>query len=141
MNTSNSRKRLSVKDRRKKVAELLLAGSSYREIAHVLSVSLGTIAKDAAAVAAMFDDDTAETAVKYKTLELKRLDRLWLSHWKKALAGDVQATGQLLRIMERRAKLLGLDAPAKINIHQLDDETLMRLISELEDGSAETPES
>jgi hypothetical protein len=35
--------------------------------------------------------------------------------WTKALNGDVRAVDSVLRIMERRAKLLGLDAPTKID--------------------------
>jgi hypothetical protein len=38
-----------------------------------------------------------------------------LALWPAAMRGDVTAVTGLLRIMERRAKLLGLDAPVKVD--------------------------
>ena len=46
-------------------------------------------------------------------LELERLDALTLAAWPRARAGDDRAIRVVLRIMQRRAKLLGLDAPLK----------------------------
>lgn len=46
-------------------------------------------------------------------LELERLDTLWGIQYLTAQAGDVQAMAACMKIMERRAKLLGLDAPVK----------------------------
>jgi hypothetical protein len=47
---------------------------------------------------------------------LVRLDQLLQGVWLGAVDGNPAAVGLALRIMERRAKLLGLDAPAKIDI-------------------------
>ena len=52
-----------------------------------------------------------EPADDLRSLELERLDTIQVGLWTKARSGDVQAIDRLLRIMERRAKLLGLDAP------------------------------
>jgi len=52
-----------------------------------------------------------EPADDLRTLELERLDTVQVGLWQKARTGDVQSIDRLLRIMERRAKLLGLDAP------------------------------
>lgn len=48
-----------------------------------------------------------------RALEAERLDNLQNAYWLDAMAGDVPAGTQVLRIMERRAKLLGLDSPIK----------------------------
>ena len=49
-------------------------------------------------------------------MEAARLDRLLMDHWGKAIQGDVAATRTVLSIMDRRAKLLGLDAPQRIDL-------------------------
>ena len=54
-----------------------------------------------------------EPAKDVVVMELQRLDVLWGIQYLNAQAGDVGALGACLRIMERRAKLLGLDAPEK----------------------------
>lgn len=57
-------------------------------------------------------DDAAEDL---RLVESARLDRLQAAVWAQALHGDVKAVDAVLRVMERRARLLGLDAPAKID--------------------------
>ena len=46
-------------------------------------------------------------ADEVRRLELERLDQLQLGLWLKACKGDVSAVLGVLRIMQRRAKLLG----------------------------------
>lgn len=50
-----------------------------------------------------------EPAAEIRQLEADRLDRLQVQVWTKALRGDLPAVDRVLRIMERRSKLLGLD--------------------------------
>src|SRR5205823_5555376 len=57
-----------------------------------------------------------EPASMVRQLELERLDALQKSLWGKALAGDMPALDRILRIMERRSGLLGLDAPARLGV-------------------------
>lgn len=47
-------------------------------------------------------------------LELERLDEMQRSLWNKIQKGDIVAINAAIKIMERRAKLLGLDVPEKI---------------------------
>jgi len=49
-----------------------------------------------------------------RALELLRLDELLNALWDTAIAGDLKAVDRVLKVMERRAKLLGLDAPFEI---------------------------
>jgi hypothetical protein len=51
-----------------------------------------------------------------RQMELLRLDRLMRPHWEKADKGNVESGAFLLRVMERRSKLLGLDAPVKVDV-------------------------
>ena len=54
---------------------------------------------------------TREAAEDVRTMELERLDRMFGVHYLNAQAGDVDAVGAAMRIMDRRAKLLGIDLP------------------------------
>jgi len=58
--------------------------------------------------------DHSEGTEAVRQLELQRLDQMQFPLWPQVLAGDVQATTTALRIQERRASLLGLDAPKQI---------------------------
>ena len=58
--------------------------------------------------------DMGEGTEAVRQLELKRLDQMQFPLWPAVLAGDTSATSTALRIQERRASLLGLDAPKQI---------------------------
>jgi len=58
--------------------------------------------------------DMGEGTEAVRQLELKRLDQMQFPLWSQVLAGDIAATTTALRIQERRASLLGLDAPKQI---------------------------
>jgi uncharacterized protein YicC (UPF0701 family) len=47
-------------------------------------------------------------------MELDRLDRLQRAAWATAMQGNPKAILSILKIMERRAKLIGLDAPQRL---------------------------
>lgn len=57
-----------------------------------------------------------ESADALIELEMQRLDLLQSAVWSKAVAGDTFAVASVLRIMERRARLAGIDAPVKASI-------------------------
>jgi hypothetical protein len=96
-----------------KALDLRLAGASYRQIGVTLKVSHVQAYRD---VTGMLHQYASEPAEKVREVELGRLDRLLLAHWEKATKGDGEATRLVLSIMDRRAKLLGLDAPQRIDI-------------------------
>ena len=53
----------------------------------------------------------AEAVTEYRELELARLDALQAAHWPQAVAGSVRSADLVLRVIDRRMKLLGLDRP------------------------------
>jgi hypothetical protein len=55
-----------------------------------------------------------EPADEVRKQELDRIDRLQVAVWNRALKGDDKAINTVLRLMERRARLVGIDAPTKI---------------------------
>jgi hypothetical protein len=101
-----------VEQRRKQAIELRIAGATYEAIAKQVGYCDRT-----AAYRAVRDGLAAiprEAADALRNLENDRLDRIFLGLWQKARSGDKDAINGALNVMARRAKLLGLDAPTKV---------------------------
>ena len=99
-------------ERRVQALELRKAGCTYREIGAALKCGVKTVHVDVRqALAALAK--TEEVGTEVRTLELARLDGLWLGAWPRAKKGDDRAIRSCLQIMRRRAEMLGLDAPEK----------------------------
>ncbi len=94
--------------------ELRRLGFGYREIAAHLEI--GRTRAHQLVTAAMEDAkaQVAESVDLIKAEEISRLDGLLRGVWPNARRGHLGAVDRVLKIMERRAKLLGLDAPAKL---------------------------
>jgi len=88
-----------------------MEGKTFEEIAR----EAGYASKQAAfdAVKRSLELIVREPAEELLKLDLERLDVMWGIHYINAQGGDVQALSACMKIMERRAKLLGLDAPVK----------------------------
>ncbi|TCO47314.1 hypothetical protein [Actinocrispum wychmicini] len=97
-------------ERRGRALELRKAGASYEQIAQQCGYSHRATAHRAVtqALASVAD----ELAADVRTLELSRLDSMLMGLWRAARDGDASAVDRVLKIMERRAKILGLDTPA-----------------------------
>jgi len=105
-------RRLRAVERQRRALELRKAGASFDEIGS----SLGYRGKSGAyqAVMSALRRTLQEPADEVRKLELARLDRAQRSAWERMLHGDLDALGKVLKVMEHRAKLLGLAAPEKI---------------------------
>ncbi len=109
-------KRLNAVQRRIRVLEMTQAGQTVREIGAALGVSHGTAWNDLKrALKEYADQQTVETAT-LRALEQERLEQLHDAVWPKALAGNVNAVEAVLAVMTRRAKLLGLDVPVRVDL-------------------------
>ena len=104
---------IAAAERQRRALELRKGGASLRAIGDALGCSHETARQDVAAALAALVAETRADAEVYRTLELERLDALQLAHWSKAMRGDYQSSMVLLRVFERRARLLGLDATAE----------------------------
>jgi len=92
--------------------ELRKAGATYETIAQMLGYASKSTAFTA--VNRIMSQTKREATKEAFEMELRRLDDLMMTLWPLARAGDnMAAIDRVLRIMERRAKLLGLDAPEK----------------------------
>lgn len=92
---------------------LRMEGKTFEDIAKELKYNSKQSAFDA--VKRALDSVVREPAESLITLDLERLDVLWQIQYLGAQAGDVSALGACMRIMERRAKLLGLDATRRFD--------------------------
>ena len=95
-----------------KALVLRRAGATYEQIARELKLSNRSIAFKL--VQGAIADIPREEAQECLSLELERLDAMLRGGlFEKARVGDLNAVDRVLRIMDRRARYLGLDSPEK----------------------------
>ena len=106
-----ARKEADQAERRRQALELRKAGATYDQIARQIGYANegGAYKAVQAALKAVY----REPADEVRKLELERLDRLTLALWTRAKEGEAEAIDRVLKLMDRRAKLLGLDAPTR----------------------------
>lgn len=95
----------------RKALELRKAGATHDQIAEQLGVANRSVAWKL--VRSAIVEIVREPAEEVLQIELARLDAMLLGCWTKAKSGDPHAIDRALRIMDRRAKYLGLDAPTR----------------------------
>lgn len=100
--------------RREKTLELRAEGRSIRSIAGKLGVSKSQVQRDIEKELKAAAEGRKKIAGLIIDLELAKLDALEEKAWEHITDGELSAIDRVLRAMERRAKLLGLDAAEKI---------------------------
>jgi hypothetical protein len=111
--SKHSPARVRAAERQRNAMELRKAGATYAAIAGELGYSDARSAERA--VIAGLRAAGREASEDLLPMELDRLDRLQAGLWADAINGEVPAVLACLRIMERRSRLVGLDAPLKMN--------------------------
>lgn len=126
--------------------EQRLKGTPVRDIAEALGIDVREVQ---ASLRRMVTSISPTYRADLVELELERLDAMMSRHFDSATLGSIDSADLVLKIMDRRAKLLGLDAPAKTD-HTLRSERkeeltgtptdmmltrLRKLRGETEDGS------
>lgn len=109
-----SPRRIDAAEKRARALDLRKAGATYDQIAQQLGYANRGNAQRAVQTA--LKEITAEPARDVLTLELERLDAMLLGLWPQARRGNLGAVDRVLRIQERRARLLGLDSPARFSV-------------------------
>lgn len=112
--SKTSKRRLEAIELQRQALELRKAGVSYAVIAEKVGYSGPSGAFRA--VDSALKRTLQDPADEVRRLEIERLDAMLLGVWPRARSGDDEAIATVLRIMTRRAKLLGLDAPVKKDI-------------------------
>jgi hypothetical protein len=113
---------------------------TYREIGEELGIDPSTAYDSVLRATRMLPNERAEEMTKSMLAEMDRMARsLW------AIADDdstspalrVKTIGQLLRVQERRSRLIGLDAPTRRAIDVITPEAVDDLIENLKAEIAE----
>ena len=121
------RRIIDTAERRSYVLALRKAGATYRQIAEAVIREFGEeklpkgfnelyAYKDVKRELDKLRTQMAEDVGEIRRLEVERLDDLLRGLWKQARTGNQGAVDRVLRIMKRRADLLGLDAPSRAEV-------------------------
>jgi len=122
---------IEIAERRKEALNLRIMGLSYTEIAEQLEVSRPTAIRDIQTVLAELRQETLKEAEDLRNIELRRLELATAAIMPKVAAGDMQAIAALIRLSERRCKLMGLDK----QIEQMEHDVRVRVVREAMDAS------
>ena len=109
---------LDFKQRDARVFELRIQGHTFDQIAGEVGYSGPSGAWQA--YQRIKGETIFESIDEARQLELMRLDEMQLAVWDRAINGDLPAAHCVLKIMDRRAKLLGLDKPEKAEVNKWD---------------------
>lgn len=106
--------RLRAEEHRARALQLRLAGATYEQIGQQLNFTRQHAYYLVSTALARTRARNEETAEQMVALDLGRLDALLLGLWQQAAQGNLLVIDRVLKIMERRARLCGLDAPTKL---------------------------
>jgi hypothetical protein len=95
------------------IMQLRVAGWSVWQIAEHLGVESPMVHNRILEQLTSWRDMTQEMSNELRELELQRLDEFLRALWPKIQTGNPRAIETALKVSERRAKLMGLDAPEK----------------------------
>jgi hypothetical protein len=115
---------LTAIQRQRAALDLRISGETFQEIADALGYKHASGAKFAVDSALM--KTIKEPADQLRDMEVARMDVMLKSLWPGVLKGNARTVEVAIKVLERRAKLLGLDAPIKINIEQIVNEAAER---------------
>lgn len=113
-------KRLEAK---KQALSLRASGATYRQIAETLDISVGVAHNYVQNALKDVQQEIDKEADMLRALEVERLDQMLLAlapmlraNQREGRTANLGAIDRALKIMERRAKLLGLDAPVRSDL-------------------------
>jgi len=130
--------------RQQRVLELRETAMSVRAIAtQIIAEGLApadynhaTVSRDVKSEFKRLQERGCEIAEHARAMELLRLDVMLHAVWGKIGAGDVRAIDTALRVGERRAKLLGLDAPVKQDMTSNGNSLVIEYVNDWRNTSA-----
>lgn len=127
-------------EQERKIIAQWIAGESPASISESVGLSESTVQRVRKAALQRTTPLRDEKAEELRELELQRLDELQAAHWMIATqplmfaGGTHKSAGVVLSCIDRRAKMLGLDAPVRADVRvqgQLDAE-IEQLVAQLE---------
>src|SRR5262245_6416294 len=108
-----SPRRLLAAQRRAEIVRLRVEGRTLQAIADEIGLSRSAVHESLTNELKKLADRSQEAAAAYRELTLARLEALFAAVWPKVQDGHVPSVNAAVSILDRQAKLLGLDAPAR----------------------------
>jgi hypothetical protein len=109
-----SPRRIRALERRERAMALRVAGKSYADIGAALGVSAQRAYQYVTEELGKAAKRRAESAEAMVRLESDRIDQLWAALWPQCQKGVPRAVEVAVRLLDRRARMLGLDQPAQL---------------------------
>lgn len=103
-------------DRERRAFAMRLNGATFAAIGKALGLSTPGAYQAYKRALRRGREELAEETADHIALDAARLDKLIHAKWKSAVAGDNDAIDRVLRLLERRARLLGLDAASRTEL-------------------------
>ncbi len=123
--------RIALAEKERQALQLRKAGATYEAIAKALGYADKTGAR--ACVQRALKETIQEPADELRRLECERLDELLKALWPAALNGHTRSVEIALGVMDRRARLLGLDAATRKIVEVITEDVVDKAIRELEE--------
>lgn len=108
-------RRVKAAERTRQAIALKKAGLSLEAIGQRLGISKAAAGKALHRGLAELRAETLVDAEELRTIESARLDQAQAAIWPEVVKGKLAAIDRFVRIAQRRAALLGLDAPTKVD--------------------------
>lgn len=118
-NNTNA-KAINRAERDNRALELRKSGETLQRIANACGYCSASHAQQA--IVKKIREIPRQNAEDVRTIEMERLDRMFLALWKKVKEGDEGAIETSLKVMARRSKLMGLDAPLAVDLKKADED-------------------
>lgn len=112
--SKTSKRRIAARERWTRALELRKRGLIFEKIGEQMGCSRQMAHNMVSRALAELREKCHEEAEAVRELELQRLDEMFVMAFEQVEGGKLDAIDRALRIMDRRAKLLGLDAPTKV---------------------------
>ena len=109
----NSDRKVNAKIQRQKAVKFRLAGATYQAIADQMGCTTSNVHKMVKKEMEQVTKETREDVEQLRAMEVSRLDEAQRAIWNQIANGHLGAVDRLVKISDRRSKLLGLDAPQK----------------------------
>lgn len=100
-------------ERRAKVMRLRNGGATLGQIAEAVEVSVETVRRD---IELAIKDHLQVPVDEHIAAALSRIEDMRRALWKPMLQGDTKAVSELIKLEQRQAQLLGLDAPTRVSV-------------------------
>lgn len=105
--------RAAALEKQAKALELRRAGLGFEEIGRQLGIGKSQAHRYVVKALADARAQIRASADELKSEDLSRLDAMLTGLWPRARKGEAVAVDRVLKIMERKARMLGLDAPTR----------------------------